>query len=71
MSLASPQVDESCIRQIWLSCYILPAVCAAIEMGMFELLAEKSATIDELAGQLELAPVASAISFHAREGDTA
>src|SRR4030095_12313226 len=61
MPVEMPTTDDRPVWDIWLSMYHLPAVTAAIELEVFESLADAPATHDELARRLPLGARATAI----------
>jgi phospholipid N-methyltransferase len=54
MTTEVPTTDDRPIWDLWLSMYWLPAVTAACELGVFEMLAQAPATHEELASKLGL-----------------
>ena len=61
MPVEMPTTDDRPVWDIWLSMYHLPAVTAAIELEVFESLADAPATHDELAQRLALSARATEI----------
>ena len=74
MSIEMPTSDDRPIWELWLSMYWLPAVTAAIELDVFESLAQVPAAHAELAQRLELSergleillPLLTALGFLVR-----
>ena len=51
-----PSIDDSHIRQVWLSNYITPTVSVSLEIGLFEAIAKKPLTLQALSECLKLHP---------------
>ncbi len=56
--IAMPAFDDRPIWDVWLSAWWMPSLAAADELGLFEALAERPATAEELAERMDLNPFA-------------
>jgi hypothetical protein len=70
LTLEVPTRDDKPLWDVWLSMLWLPAVTVADELGIFDSLADKPATIPELAARMDLNPraVAAVLPLLAAQG---